>query len=166
MWIVGTFGLCCNTLGKALQDKSPFRPENVQIIGKLGSGAQGTVYSCYLEGWICAMKEVQHFGRGSNNSSEIDILSSLPPHPNVIRYFCHRQSPDYTQLFLQQYSCTLSDIIQGRRAANAPFSPREILVALVDIAAGMKFLHSNKIIHRGMLSQVRSKRWTDASSKI
>ena len=121
----------------------------MEIIQKLGSGAQGTVYSCYLDGWICAMKEVNISGVEPTN--EIAILSSLPPHPNVIRYLSHRSNADHTQLFLQQYSCTLSDTIRERKETNLPFTPQEILGALVDIAAGMKFLHSQHVIHRGML---------------
>ena len=124
--------------------------ENVQVIRKLGSGAQGTVYSCYLDGWICAMKEVRLYGQ--NSIREIDILSSLPSHPNVTRYLCHHSNPERIQLFLQQYSCNLSDIIGKRKEANAPFTPREILDILIDIAAGMKFLHSHKVIHRGMFT--------------
>jgi serine/threonine protein kinase len=121
--------------------------ENVQVIRKLGSGAQGTVSSCYLDGWICAMKEVHLFGE--NATREIDILSSLPSHPNIVRYLCHRSEPERIQLFLQQYSCSLSDLIRKRKEANARFTPQEILETLIDIAAGMKFLHSHKVIHRG-----------------
>ena len=119
----------------------------MEIIAKLGSGAEGIVYSCYLDGWICAIKEVNVFS--DYVPTEIDILSRLPPHPNIIRYFFHRSDTERTQLFLQQYSCTLLDLIQRRKRSNSPFTPQEILRILTDIASGMKFLHSNKIIHRG-----------------
>ena len=126
---------------------SPDTTGNVQIISKLGTGAEGTVYSCYLNGWICAMKEANVYYDSDFN--EMSILRSLPPHPNIVRYFFHRSNNECTQLFLQQYSGTLSDLIRQRRDSGLSFTPVEILAILTDIACGMKFLHSNKIIHRG-----------------
>ena len=140
--------------------------QNVEPIRVLGSGANAKVKSCYVNGpsplkasrldlltlfvgWICAMKEIDlYFNQQTMN--ETALMRKLPSHPNFVQYFAHRVEGNKLQIFLKQYSGTLRDLINQRQESQEFFSPEEILAILLDISAGLRFLHKEKVIHRGM----------------
>lgn len=120
----------------------------MEEIKVLGSGACATVKSCYVNGWICAVKEINV--EDTLNTEEIYVLEKLPYHRNFVRYFSHREINGKLQIFLKQYSGTLKGIIEERKKQQRPFKPREIVKILTDIACGLNFLHSHNVIHRGI----------------
>jgi len=66
------------------------------------------------------------------------------------RYFFHHRSDRHLRLFMTKYAGTLSNFIEKRRAQNCGgFAPADLKRFILDIARGLQFLHSNKIIHRG-----------------
>ena len=103
--------------------------------------------TCCDIGFICAVKEVDL--EYVSDIREIDLLESLPPHPNYVQYFCHRRVGTTLQIFLKQYSGSLLDMIQEKSESGDRFSPKQIVGILQDINEGLDFLHRNRVIHRG-----------------
>ena len=84
--------------------------------------------------------------------NESALMSKLPPHPNVVQYFAHRVEKGKLQIFLKQYSGTLKDLISQRQQSQVLFSPNEIINILLEVSAGLRFLHQQKVIHRGTMN--------------
>lgn len=85
----------------------------------------------------------------TENTEEISVLEKLPYHKNFVQYFSHREIKGKLQIFLKQYSGTLRGLIESRKKAKKPFTRKEIIKILTDIACGLNFLHSHNVIHRG-----------------
>jgi len=131
------------------------------IIGKqLGIGASGSrVFSCILDGWICAMKQLDisvadQIGL-DNFEKEIRILQKLPRHPNIVRFLCY--DLDYAQgrlrLFMTRYSCTLRDVIREREESNTTLPLHALCTQAYDIACGLAFIHERNVIHRDLKTE-------------
>lgn len=138
-------------LEQELEDErkeNPRRLHHVEPIRTLGKGASGVVKSCYVNGFICAVKEVDL--EYVSDIREIDVLESLPPHPNYVQYFCHRRVGTTLQIFLKQYSGTLLDLIREHKKAGERFTPGQIVGILQDIIDGLDFLHRHRVIHRDL----------------
>jgi len=132
--------------------------ENIFIAEKLaptgGSGA--TVYACYIDGWQCAMKEMDlsHASASDreNFEAEIKMTESLPPHKNVVRYLFHKKSSGVMRIFMTRYTGVLCQLINNKLAQASIFSLEEILKFSLDIIRGLEVLHSKQIIHRDIKS--------------
>ena len=127
---------------------------DLKILTQIGSGSSCKVYSCCVDGWICAMKEVdiqkKDLSHPRQISQEIDVLEKLPKHRNLMRYLFFQRTDEKFQIFTQLYSGSLDQEIAKRKQKNLPFSRTEIVCILSDIASGLRTLHAHKIIHRGM----------------
>ena len=108
------------------------------IIEKIsdGQGERATVFECVVDGWTCAMKEIDlrvrtsqplwdafslcylHFVSSSLSQhtpekrvamfeKEISVLTQLPTHPNLCRYLFHERKGHKLRLFMTKYSGTL-----------------------------------------------------------
>ena len=95
------------------------------------------------------MKEIDLY-QNQQILNESALMRKLPSHPNFVQYFAHRVEGSKLQIFLKQYTGTLRDLINERQESQELFSPEEILTILLDISAGLRFLHKEKVIHRGM----------------
>lgn len=131
--------------------------KNVVITRKLaeigGSGAG--VYSCLIDGWKCAMKELDtsHMSQYTIDGflGEIQLLEFLPQHDNISRYLFHEISGSRIRLFMTQYHGSLGSFIQNR-GPDKPFQPIQIWRLCLDIIKGIEFLHGHGIIHRDLKS--------------
>eukprot|EP01102_Stenamoeba_stenopodia_P005887 TRINITY_DN16601_c0_g1_i1.p1 TRINITY_DN16601_c0_g1~~TRINITY_DN16601_c0_g1_i1.p1 ORF type:complete len:215 (+),score=37.48 TRINITY_DN16601_c0_g1_i1:637-1281(+) len=126
--------------------------QNLTVCELLGTGAStAAVYSCYVDGFMCAMKEFTF--AYSNEASlrsfeqEISLLEGMPPHPNIARYLFHTKNANKICLFLTKYSGTLRDVLSNRKD---PFPLSFLIPRLLDIARGLEFLHFHNIIHRDL----------------
>ena len=106
------------------------------------------MFILYL-GWICAMKELDNDSEAA--SCELKALTKIPTHKNIVKYFMHREVNDKLQIFLRLYSRSLADDIKSRADNCNPYTPKELLSILYDIASGLQLLHHNNIIHRGIV---------------
>eukprot|EP01117_Protostelium_nocturnum_P016511 TRINITY_DN6545_c0_g1_i3.p1 TRINITY_DN6545_c0_g1~~TRINITY_DN6545_c0_g1_i3.p1 ORF type:complete len:491 (+),score=157.13 TRINITY_DN6545_c0_g1_i3:709-2181(+) len=158
---------------------------NVRVSEKLVDSVGGSfagIYSCYVDGWNCCMKELviteemlYHFPTVKEKfASEIQLLESLPYHPNISRYLFHKEKDDRIQLFTTRYSSSLYNQIYARRCnlhrleelqmrrkadPKSPikklytyFPPQEIARLGLQLLDGIEFLHNHNIIHRDLKS--------------
>lgn len=51
-------------------------------------GSNASVFECLVDGWLCAMKELDMRGVGDSVrkgfETEIEVLEALPYHPNIL----------------------------------------------------------------------------------
>lgn len=131
---------------------------NEQIAETGGSGA--SVFSCLVDGWQCAMKEMDLGGVSETTlhafEAEIELLERLPYHPNIVRYLFHEKKGTKLRFFMTKYSSSLRRIITKRKAdlKRTPdigyFKISDIARWCVAVANGLEFLHKNSVIHRDM----------------
>eukprot|EP01094_Clydonella_sp_ATCC50884_P017885 TRINITY_DN31_c0_g2_i10.p1 TRINITY_DN31_c0_g2~~TRINITY_DN31_c0_g2_i10.p1 ORF type:complete len:706 (-),score=241.35 TRINITY_DN31_c0_g2_i10:204-2321(-) len=120
-----------------------------------GSGA--TVYSVLIEGWRCAMKELDISATNQRSIEsflkEISMCERLPYHPNICRYLFHARAGDRLRLFMTQYDGTLARELAKLRDAGKMLSPREIARYAQEILQGLGFLHAQRVLHRDLKSE-------------
>eukprot|EP00007_Cunea_sp_BSH-02190019_P004131 CAMPEP_0174248576 /NCGR_PEP_ID=MMETSP0417-20130205/43147_1 /TAXON_ID=242541 /ORGANISM="Mayorella sp, Strain BSH-02190019" /LENGTH=1011 /DNA_ID=CAMNT_0015328441 /DNA_START=36 /DNA_END=3071 /DNA_ORIENTATION=+ len=87
--------------------------------------------------------------------NEVQVLSQLPPHPNLVKYLHHDLKAGHLRLFMTLYDSTLRHVINKRTESTEwnLFCPRTIFQCMLDICKGMDFLSSFGIIHRDLKSE-------------
>jgi len=135
---------------------------NLEINEKLAEtgGSYASVFGCFVDGWQCAMKELDVHGVSDTAvkglEREIELLEGLQYHPNIIRYLFHQKKGTKLRLYMTKYPASLGKIILERdkevEQKTEPFIPVEITKWCIDIATGLEFLKSNNIIHRDLKS--------------
>jgi len=134
---------------------------NTSVNEKLssGGGSNATIFSCYVDGWQCAMKELyianMQPDEVKNFEREIQLLEALPFNNNIVRFLFHEKDANKMRLYITKYACSLRDrILEKRRDVennNADgYTLREITKYCLDIAKGLTFLHQSNIIHRDL----------------
>ncbi|XP_003747226.1 mitogen-activated protein kinase kinase kinase 12 [Galendromus occidentalis] len=128
---------------QAVNDQWEIPFENIKDVKWLGSGAQGVVFLGSYRGEDVAVKKV-------NKLVETDIrhLKKLN-HPNLVRFkgVCS-QAPCYCLVMEYCPNGSLYDVLHNGR----PVAPCIVVEWSKHIAAGMQYLHTNKIIHRDLKS--------------
>jgi hypothetical protein len=135
---------------------------NVQINEKIAEtgGSNAGIFACHVDGWLCAMKELDVKQLSDSNikafESEIELLENLPYHLNICRYLFHEKTGDKIRLYITKYNCSLRHIVNKQKDALTnqkdfkTFSAKHITKWCVDIASGMAFLHKHQIMHRDL----------------
>jgi len=129
---------------------------NIVICDRIGSGCSGAVvYSCLVDGWQCAMKQLASENKADteNFEKEMNILYNLPSHPNIVRYLFHRRIRGRICLFMTRYDSTLQSIIRKRRESQSYFTFSQICFIGSQILEGIAFLHKHQIIHRDIKTE-------------
>lgn len=135
--------ICCYLCGDVLRDDWEIPFENITDLQWLGSGAQGAVFLGRLNGEEVAVKKVRDV-----HETDIKNLRKLN-HPNIISFrgVC-TQAPCYC--IIMEY-CPYGQLYEILKDGKE-IPPALILDWSKQIASGMNYLHSHKIIHRDLKS--------------
>lgn len=144
------------TLPLPPKQKKKLQIENNLIISDkiLGYGSHGTVvFEGTFENRPVAVKRMLlDFYDIANH--EVRLLQESDDHPNVIRYFCSQssESEKFLYIALELCLCTLEDIIEKpQKVADLSIPKRNDI--LYQLASGLHYLHSLKIVHRDIKPQ-------------
>ncbi len=116
-----------------------------KLLRELGRGGFGSVYlaeDALLERHV-AMKVMSGFGNMFTALTEVTLLASLPPHPNICPYqrtLTVDGSPAIIMPYAQEGS--LSEAIHGLST-----NPRRVIELALQAAAGLKQVHAFELIH-------------------
>jgi serine/threonine protein kinase len=127
-------------------------PLNELEIGKeIGEGTYGRVCVGKWKKYRVALKFCQNRGMMDEFMREANLMSSLPPHPNVVRMY--GVSIDGTQPIIVMEYCgggSLDRILFNR---NEYISLEQMMHWIRGIATGMRHLHHHNIIHRDLAAR-------------
>uniref|UniRef100_A0A1B6MNK2 Mitogen-activated protein kinase kinase kinase dlk-1 n=2 Tax=Graphocephala atropunctata TaxID=36148 RepID=A0A1B6MNK2_9HEMI len=153
-WIDGLLGCLrpvWTIIGKAAaneikghhQDDWEIPFEMISDLQWLGSGAQGAVFSGKLKSEVVAVKKVRE-----EKETDIRHLRKLN-HPNIVQFrgVC-TQAPCYC--IIMEF-CPFGPLYNLLKDGEE-IPPQRLVAWAKQIAAGMQYLHSNKIIHRDLKS--------------
>eukprot|EP01091_Cochliopodium_minus_P014371 TRINITY_DN4871_c0_g1_i1.p1 TRINITY_DN4871_c0_g1~~TRINITY_DN4871_c0_g1_i1.p1 ORF type:complete len:612 (+),score=172.96 TRINITY_DN4871_c0_g1_i1:345-2180(+) len=129
----------------------------VEIQEKLGVGGSGmVVYSALVDGWKCAVKELDLTNAKEKEvelfESEVSVLEKLPYHKNIVRILFHTRSNNVMRLFVSRYRETLAQKLSSLNNQKKYLTFEKIIKLSLDIVKGLMFLHEREIIHRDIKS--------------
>ena len=118
---------------------------------RLGKGAGGTVYEATwrrrtVAAKVCPGNLLEEFSR------EIQILTSLPPHPNVLTFFGVALSSDTISTSIITELAPNGSLHDYLHVKNEVPSPDQSLAWAQQVASGMQHLHNNNVVHRDLKS--------------
>ncbi|ELQ75670.1 Cdc2-related protein kinase [Trachipleistophora hominis] len=131
-------------------------PHAYKLIRKIGEGTYGTVYLCEFNSQRYALKKIRNISGGDGLPlvvvREIKILKMVD-HPNIIKLVDIKVVESECNnllgkaVFLVFYYVE-NDLLQ--LTMNKQFNENEIRKIIGQILQGVKFLHSNNIMHRDL----------------
>ncbi|XP_023229195.1 wee1-like protein kinase 2 [Centruroides sculpturatus] len=123
-------------------------------ICQIGFGEFGSVYKCIhrLDGCIYALKKLHKPLYGSVNErtalNEVYAHAVLGHHPHVVRYYSAWAENDH--MLIQNEYCnggSLADMIEDNSQSGCTFTETELKQILLQVAEGLKYIHSLGLIH-------------------
>lgn len=133
------------------------KPSELHVRGLLGNGAQAEVYkaewtrsfAASTSTIIVAVKRLH--ADLDTVYRDREAMTSLTDHPNLVKCFDSTVDPPYLVITEFCAGGSLFDLLYNSRQE---LSPRQRIKILADVAAGMKYLHSQKpcIVHRDLKS--------------
>ena len=117
----------------------------------LGQGGFGTVYEAKWKKKVVAAK-VCPGNLLESLSREIQILTSLPSHPNVLTYFGAALSSDAVSTYIITELAPNGSLFDYLHKKKKEPSPDQSLAWAQQIASGMQHLHNYNVVHRDLKS--------------
>ena len=115
----------------------------------LGSGSFGKVYKVQWLDMPCAVKQIS---ASTVAHEEVKILSKLH-HPNIIQLYGYFSEGGTLHLIMELMKSTLSDYVETQQWTDLRGSPVFLRIALdcmLQIAKGIRYLHSQGMAHRDL----------------
>ena len=118
---------------------------------RLGQGGFGVVYEAKWKKKKVAMK-VCLGDLLKNLSHEIEILASLPPHPNVVTFFGVALSSDSINTYIITELAPSGSLYNYLHMKGKEPSPDQGFAWALQVASGMQHLHCNNVVHHDLKS--------------
>ena len=128
------------------------KKDDINMEHKIGQGGFGTVFKAKWKKRVVAVKSclgnlLEHGGK------EVEILASLPSHPNVLTFFGVAVSDDrLNSLIVTELAAGGSLYARLHEKVNETPTADQSLGWAFQIASGMELLHAHNIIHRDLKS--------------
>ena len=133
--------------------------EKYDPIRLLGEGSFGKVYLMrdkVKRNFVCVkVIKIKNIPKKERESTklEVELLRRLN-HPNIVRYFESFLSKNSETLCIVMEYCDGGDLASQIKAARRNlFSENKILHWFVQLALGLHYMHSNKVLHRDLKTQ-------------
>jgi len=137
---------------------------NITTSGKvIGKGAYGRVMEVYVQGTLCAAKEVHPILLDGISPTDLNSIkqsfltecvnASQLHHPNIVQVLGIHYPTSETKLpwlVMEMMDCSLTGFLGKYKKQEVPLHIK--LSVLVDISQGLEFLHGQDIIHRDLSS--------------
>ena len=117
----------------------------------LGQGGFGTVYEAKLKKKTVAVK-VCLGNLLENLSREVQILTALPPHPNVIKFYGVAVSSDAINTYIITEVAPNGSLYNYLHIKKEKPTPDQSYAWALQVASGMQHLHNNNVVHRDLKS--------------
>ena len=113
----------------------------VTKIELIASGYASQIYEVNVDGWICAMKEIDLTKMEKSAvrrcEQELEVMRTVPHHPNVCHYLGSRRRGNCIQVFLTKYSSNLWWKLRDMRHNDEFFTPIEVVRIALDVVRGL-----------------------------
>ncbi|XP_076339444.1 wee1-like protein kinase 2 [Tachypleus tridentatus] len=144
---------------------------------QIGSGEFGSVYKCVnrLDGCEYAIKKSRNPIKGSFDEktalNEVYAHAVLGKHPHVVRYYS--AWAENRHMVIQNEYCnggSLANAVIENRKSGRHFSEEELKQILLQVAEGLKYIHSQNLVHMdikpGNIFISRNMKSASASSRV
>eukprot|EP00002_Diphylleia_rotans_P032986 TRINITY_DN6975_c0_g1_i1.p1 TRINITY_DN6975_c0_g1~~TRINITY_DN6975_c0_g1_i1.p1 ORF type:complete len:1300 (+),score=166.46 TRINITY_DN6975_c0_g1_i1:88-3987(+) len=123
--------------------------QSIVVLGvEIGRGSFGIVRKCTIDGSLAAVKLVRNdFSLEAGEAlsllkSEIELLSDVIKHPNIVRYLGHQYLEREYRLYMEYLPFSLRDLIKKQKRNKRQFSGLQLKSFCGAVADAVRYLHN------------------------
>jgi len=121
---------------------------------QIGSGTYGYVQETDVLGGRFAVKIISQSPSVKNEVSmfnaEMEAMQDLGHHPHIVRLYCSSKINEKFFLIMERMNCDLACILWHQEVSGIELSLVEKVVLMLEIAEGMRYIHSMRMAHRDL----------------